>query len=80
MFKKKDTIMLCLYKVHTHIQTRSDPLPYFYIYFLIIADGGDDDDDQTPSKAPHPMSSSALMKLAEGGEDVVEDLELSDDD
>lgn len=50
------------------------------------ADGGDDDDeddddgDETPSKAPHPMSSSALMKLAEGGEDVVEDLELSDDD
>ncbi|XP_074501121.1 nucleolar complex protein 2 homolog isoform X1 [Sebastes fasciatus] len=32
------------------------------------------------SKAPEPLSSSALIKLAEGDEDVVEDLELSDDD
>lgn len=71
-----------------HIWTGSDPHSVFFICFvLIIADGGDDDDDddgedgdETPSKAPHPMSSSALMKLAEGGEDVVEDLELSDDD
>lgn len=57
------------------------------MFFFIIANGGGDDDDdndddgvETPSKAPHPMSSSALMELAEGGEDVVEDLELSDDD
>uniref|UniRef100_A0A8C9X692 Nucleolar complex protein 2 homolog n=1 Tax=Sander lucioperca TaxID=283035 RepID=A0A8C9X692_SANLU len=32
------------------------------------------------SKAPQPLSSSALIKLAEGDEDLVEDLELSDDD
>lgn len=48
--------------------------------FILDDDGNDDDGDETPSKAPHPMSSSALIKLAEGGEDVVEDLELSDDD
>uniref|UniRef100_A0A3B4WGZ5 NOC2-like nucleolar associated transcriptional repressor n=1 Tax=Seriola lalandi dorsalis TaxID=1841481 RepID=A0A3B4WGZ5_SERLL len=49
-------------------------------------DGGfkikDDDDegDEKASKAPQPLSSSALIKLAEGDEDLVEDLELSDDD
>uniref|UniRef100_A0A4W6CGD8 NOC2-like nucleolar associated transcriptional repressor n=1 Tax=Lates calcarifer TaxID=8187 RepID=A0A4W6CGD8_LATCA len=36
--------------------------------------------DEKASKAPQPLSSSALIKLAEGDEDVVEDLELSDDD
>uniref|UniRef100_A0A3Q3G9G9 NOC2-like nucleolar associated transcriptional repressor n=1 Tax=Labrus bergylta TaxID=56723 RepID=A0A3Q3G9G9_9LABR len=45
---------------------------------------GDDDDaeegDEKASRAPQPLSSSALIKLAEGGEDQVEDLELSDDD
>ncbi|XP_070695406.1 nucleolar complex protein 2 homolog [Pempheris klunzingeri] len=40
----------------------------------------DDDGDEKASKAPQPLSSSALIKLAEGGEDLVEDLELSDDD
>lgn len=50
------------------------------------SDGDDDDDEEEEdgdgkaSKAPQPLSSSALIKLAEGGEDVVEDLELSDDD
>lgn len=39
-----------------------------------------DDDDDAASRGPQPMSSSALIKLAEGDEDVVEDLELSDDD
>ncbi|XP_056278306.1 nucleolar complex protein 2 homolog [Pseudoliparis swirei] len=44
-------------------------------------EGGDsDEDDEVASKAPQPLSSSALIKLAEGDEDVVEDLELSDDD
>lgn len=45
-------------------------------------EGGDsdDDEDEEGSKAPQPLSSSALIKLAEGDEDVVEDLELSDDD
>uniref|UniRef100_A0A8C6UBA4 NOC2-like nucleolar associated transcriptional repressor n=1 Tax=Neogobius melanostomus TaxID=47308 RepID=A0A8C6UBA4_9GOBI len=38
-----------------------------------------DEEDQA-SGAPQPLSSEALIKLAEGGEDVVEDLELSDDD
>ncbi|KAK2851284.1 hypothetical protein Q5P01_007560 [Channa striata] len=42
--------------------------------------GDDDDDDEEASKAPQPLSSSALIKLAEGDEDLVEDLELSDDD
>nr|XP_020470412.1 nucleolar complex protein 2 homolog isoform X2 [Monopterus albus] len=45
---------------------------------------GDSDDDEEAgekaSKAPQPLSSSALIKLAEGDEDVLEDLELSDDD
>ncbi|XP_054464515.1 nucleolar complex protein 2 homolog [Anoplopoma fimbria] len=40
----------------------------------------DDEGDEEASKAPQPLSSSALIKLAEGDEDVVEDLELSDDD
>lgn len=40
----------------------------------------DDEDEEGDGKAPEPMSSSALIKLAEGDEDVVEDLELSDDD
>ncbi|KAM9350349.1 nucleolar complex protein 2 homolog [Symphorus nematophorus] len=50
-------------------------------------EGGDSDDDddedegdEKASKAPQPLSSSALIKLAEGDEDLVEDLELSDDD
>ncbi|XP_054868556.1 nucleolar complex protein 2 homolog isoform X2 [Amphiprion ocellaris] len=50
------------------------------------SDDDDDDDeeeeegDKKASKTPQPLSSSALIKLAEGDEDVVEDLELSDDD
>ncbi|XP_017273064.1 nucleolar complex protein 2 homolog [Kryptolebias marmoratus] len=40
----------------------------------------DDDDDEKASKAPQPLSSAALIKLAEGEEDVVEDLQLSDED
>ncbi|XP_029994926.1 nucleolar complex protein 2 homolog isoform X1 [Sphaeramia orbicularis] len=47
-------------------------------------DDDDDDDeeegDETASGAPQPLSSAALIKLAEGDEDLVEDLELSDDD
>uniref|UniRef100_A0A8C2XD49 NOC2-like nucleolar associated transcriptional repressor n=1 Tax=Cyclopterus lumpus TaxID=8103 RepID=A0A8C2XD49_CYCLU len=44
-------------------------------------EGGDSDEgDEMASKAPQPLSSSALIKLAEGDEDLVEDLELSDDD
>ncbi|XP_034446017.1 nucleolar complex protein 2 homolog isoform X1 [Hippoglossus hippoglossus] len=47
-------------------------------------EGGDLDDDgegdEEEYKAPQPLSSSALIKLAEGDEDVVEDLELSDED
>uniref|UniRef100_A0A3Q1GNB1 NOC2-like nucleolar associated transcriptional repressor n=1 Tax=Acanthochromis polyacanthus TaxID=80966 RepID=A0A3Q1GNB1_9TELE len=50
-------------------------------------EGGESDDDdeeeegnKKTSKTPQPLSSSALIKLAEGDEDVVEDLELSDDD
>ncbi|XP_061759938.1 nucleolar complex protein 2 homolog isoform X2 [Nerophis ophidion] len=53
-----------------------------------MSDDGDSDDDddeeelgdEMASKAPQPLSSSDLMKLAEGNEDLVEDLELSDDD
>lgn len=40
----------------------------------------DEDEDETASKAAQPLSSAALIKLAEGEEDVVEDLQLSDDD
>ncbi|XP_022597241.1 nucleolar complex protein 2 homolog [Seriola dumerili] len=43
-------------------------------------DSDDDEGDEKASKAPQPLSSSALIKLAEGDEDLVEDLELSDDD
>ncbi|KAK5619414.1 hypothetical protein CRENBAI_004579 [Crenichthys baileyi] len=47
-------------------------------------DSGDEDDvddeDDKASKAPQPLSSAALIKLAEGDEDVVEDLQLSDED
>lgn len=45
-----------------------------------LDDEDDEGDEEKPFKAPQPMSSSALIKLAEGGEDLVEDLELSDDD
>ncbi|KAI3357358.1 hypothetical protein L3Q82_015793 [Scortum barcoo] len=47
-----------------------------------MEDGDSDDEDgnEKASKAPQPLSSSALIKLAEGEEDLVEDLELSDDD
>ncbi|CAJ1085389.1 nucleolar complex protein 2 homolog isoform X2 [Xyrichtys novacula] len=45
-----------------------------------IDEDEDEEEDEKASKAPRPLSSSALIKLAEGGEDVVEDLELSDDD
>ena len=42
--------------------------------------GEDEDEDEKASSAPQPLSSAALIKLAEGDEDVVEDLQLSDDD
>uniref|UniRef100_A0A3P9M6X9 NOC2-like nucleolar associated transcriptional repressor n=1 Tax=Oryzias latipes TaxID=8090 RepID=A0A3P9M6X9_ORYLA len=43
---------------------------------LKIKEGG----GKNKSKAPKPMSSADLIKLAEGQEDVVEDLQLSDDE
>lgn len=46
----------------------------------VCSPGDDDDDGKNKSKAPKPMSSADLIKLAEGQEDVVEDLQLSDDD
>lgn len=49
-------------------------------YFLFILDEEEDDEDEAASKAPQPLSSSDLIKLAEGDDDLVEDLELSDDD
>lgn len=49
--------------------------------FCFLDDEDEEEDgDGKASKAPQPLSSSALLKLAEGGEDLVEDLELSDDD
>ncbi|XP_072224080.1 nucleolar complex protein 2 homolog [Leuresthes tenuis] len=42
--------------------------------------GEDEDEDEKASSAPQPLSTAALIKLAEGDEDVVEDLQLSDDD
>lgn len=41
---------------------------------------GDEDEDEDDETASQPLSSAALIKLAEGEEDVVEDLQLSDDD
>lgn len=46
------------------------------LFFILDDEGG----NEKTSKAPQPLSSSALIKLAEGDEDLVEDLELSDDD
>ncbi|KAA8591177.1 hypothetical protein FQN60_002120, partial [Etheostoma spectabile] len=43
-------------------------------------DSDDEDGDEKASKAPQPLSSSALIKLAEGDEDLVEDLELPSQD
>uniref|UniRef100_A0A8C7HQB2 NOC2-like nucleolar associated transcriptional repressor n=1 Tax=Oncorhynchus kisutch TaxID=8019 RepID=A0A8C7HQB2_ONCKI len=45
-------------------------------------DGGGDDDEEgaKASKSPKQLSSMALKELAEGDEDLVEDLELSDQD
>ncbi|XP_043978504.1 nucleolar complex protein 2 homolog isoform X2 [Gambusia affinis] len=43
-------------------------------------DSADDEEDEEASRAPQPLSSAALIKLAEGEEDVVEDLQLSDED
>ncbi|TNM87204.1 hypothetical protein fugu_007434 [Takifugu bimaculatus] len=40
----------------------------------------DEEGSKSASKTPCPLSSTDLIKLAEGGEDLVEDLELSDDD
>lgn len=39
-----------------------------------------DDEEENASEAPQALTASALIKLAEGDEDVVEDLQLSDDD
>ncbi|XP_062420172.1 nucleolar complex protein 2 homolog [Pungitius pungitius] len=46
----------------------------------VMGGDSDDQDEEVDDEAPQPMSSSALTKLAEGDEDLVEDLELSDDD
>ncbi|KAM7412096.1 hypothetical protein PAMA_021858 [Pampus argenteus] len=43
-------------------------------------DDDGDEGDEKASEAPQPLSSSALLKLAEGDKDMVVDLELSDDD
>ncbi|KAM4609755.1 nucleolar complex protein 2 homolog [Polymixia lowei] len=43
-------------------------------------DDDDDDYEDKPSKAPKQLSTSALKELAEGDEDLVEDLELSDEE
>ncbi|XP_064779129.1 nucleolar complex protein 2 homolog [Oncorhynchus masou masou] len=45
-------------------------------------DGGDDDEEEGAKalKSPKQLSSMALKELAEGDEDLVEDLELSDQD
>lgn len=40
----------------------------------------EDEEDEKASRAPQPLSSAALIKLAEGKEDVVKDLQLSDED
>lgn len=48
-------------------------------WFFFISDE-DEEGSKSASKAPRPLSSTDLIKLAEGGEDLVEDLELSDDD
>ncbi|XP_077471550.1 nucleolar complex protein 2 homolog [Stigmatopora argus] len=45
-----------------------------------MSDGDLDEEDEAPSKAPQPFLASSLKKIAEGDEDLVEDLELSDDD
>ncbi|XP_046895211.1 nucleolar complex protein 2 homolog [Hypomesus transpacificus] len=41
-------------------------------------DGDDDEEERQAAKAPKQLSSKALMELAEGEEDLVEDLQLSD--
>ncbi|XP_037128508.1 nucleolar complex protein 2 homolog [Syngnathus acus] len=43
-------------------------------------DEEEDEGDEEVSKPAQPLSTSALIKLAEGDEDLVEDLTLSDDD
>merc|ERR1739838_428169 len=43
-------------------------------------DGDGDEEEEKPSKAPKQLSTSALKDLAAGGEDLVEDLELSEDE
>lgn len=48
-------------------------------WFFFISDE-DEEGSKSASKTPCPLSSTDLIKLAEGGEDLVEDLELSDDD
>uniref|UniRef100_A0A3Q0R8E2 NOC2-like nucleolar associated transcriptional repressor n=1 Tax=Amphilophus citrinellus TaxID=61819 RepID=A0A3Q0R8E2_AMPCI len=58
-------------------------LPVFALlshYESLLAFSFMNEGDKKASKAPQPLSSSALIKLAEGEEDVIEDLELSDDD
>lgn len=51
-----------------------------YFLFILDEEEDDEDEDEAASKAPQPLSSSDLIKLAEGDDDMVEDLELSDDD
>lgn len=48
--------------------------------FACFSDDDEEEGGEKASGAPQPLSSDALLKLAEGDEDVVEDLELSDDD
>lgn len=54
-------------------------LVFKLMWWFFISDEDEEGSESAP-KAPRPLSSTDLIKLAEGGEDLVEDLELSDDD
>lgn len=55
---------------------------YFSVLALLTDDGGDDDDssDEAEDTRKQPVCKVDLKELAAGDEDMVEDLELSDQD
>lgn len=53
---------------------------YLFSIFAFVSDGDQKKPSSSKGKAPKKMLSTELKEVAQGDEDMVEDLELSDQD